>query len=300
MEIIVQKAPEFIQIISETGDVITFYAWQAILIASICVAFWLAVYALMGIGLYVMAKNRNISRPYLGFIPFARYYLMGVIAGETRFFGKKVKNVGLIIAILTAVTFVLSILYNLKEYFPLISVLASGNQVVFTLTEAGELATNSFSVDWSTSVLVLAEIAYYINYILEVVLIFLNIMVYIELFKKYTPEHYFLYSILCIFLPIDGIMVFSLRKRAAVNFNDYLKERFMRMQGTFVGNRPNPPDNPFREFGERGDNDPGDPFAEFSTEKKESANDPFTEQFAEKSKDIDEPFGEFTDDNDKK
>ncbi len=300
MEITIQKAKEFIQIIGDNGSVITLYAWQVILIASICVAFWLAVYVLMGIGLYVMGKNRNIPRPYLSFVPFARYYYMGKVAGQTQIFGKKIKNLGLVIAITAAVTTVLNFLYNLRVYFPLIYTLSQGNSVVFILNDVGELVTNSYGYEWNNAILVLSEIAYYISYFGDILLVFLKIMVYIELFKKYSPEHYFLYSILCIFFPIDGIFVFCLRKKVAVNFNDYLKERFMRMQGTFMGHRPTPPDNPFREFGERGDNDPGDPFADFANEKNEHKDDIFEERKYQKPSDENEPFSEFNDDNDKK
>lgn len=39
------------------------------------------------------------------------------------------------------------------------------------------------------------------------------------------------------------------------------------MQGMYAPPRENPPDNPFREFGGRGENDPGDPFSEFGGKK---------------------------------
>lgn len=284
MEITIQNAPELIQMINERGDVITFYAWQAITLLAISVAFWLTVYVLMGVGLFVMGKKRNFARPWLGFVPFVRYYFMGKLAGETRFFGKKVKNIGLFVAIVSAVTTILNLLYNVKEFYPLISVFLSGTPIVFTANEAGQLITTSFNYEYAPFITILADIAYYVNYFADILLIFLKIMLYIELFKKYSPEHHFLFAILCIFLPIDGIMVFIMRKKVAVNFNDYLKERFMRMQGTFSGHRPTPPDNPFREFGGRGENDPGDPFADFSSEKKTKTEDPFSEFDEESNK----------------
>lgn len=59
-----------------------------------------------------------------------------------------------------------------------------------------------------------------------------------------------------------------------VNYNDYVKEQYMRMQGMYAPPRENPPDNPFREFGGRGENDPGDPFSEFGGKKDAPSGGP--------------------------
>lgn len=278
--IIIQRAKETVQILYKNGVVITFYGWQLILVAALSAAFTLTVYFLMGFGLRRMALNRNLKYPWMGFIPFARIYYIGVIAGESRFFGRKVKNAGLIAMIITAALFVVEGFYRVVSYYPILVMFSRGEAITLTVTESGNLAV---PWQWNDAVNVMYNIAYYLKYFLDLALLFVNIMLYMDLFKKYSPARYFLFALLTVLLPIGGIFVFALRNKPAINFSDYIKERYMRMQGTFTGPRPTPPDNPFREFGERGDNDPGDPFAEFGQEKKHEDNED----------NDDDPFGGF-------
>ena len=48
-----------------------------------------------GLALYVMAERAGVKHSWLGFIPFANTYYAGKIAGETPFFGRKMKRAGL-------------------------------------------------------------------------------------------------------------------------------------------------------------------------------------------------------------
>ena len=70
----------------------------------------------MGIGLYKLAKNNDVQRAYLAWIPFANLYLMGKLAGKTSIFGWKIANIGLIVMILNLVTDVLLVLTQNLEW----------------------------------------------------------------------------------------------------------------------------------------------------------------------------------------
>lgn len=278
--IIIQRAKETVQILYKNGVVITFYGWQLILVAALSAAFTLTVYFLMGFGLRRMALNRNLKYPWMGFYPVCADLLYRRNRGGIPLLRQEGKKRRLIAMIITAALFVVEGFYRVVSYYPILVMFSRGEAITLTVTESGNLAV---PWQWNDVVNVMYNIAYYLKYFLDLALLFVNIMLYMDLFKKYSPARYFLFALLTVLLPIGGIFVFALRNKPAINFSDYIKERYMRMQGTFTGPRPTPPDNPFREFGERGDNDPGDPFAEFGQEKKHEDNED----------NDDDPFGGF-------
>lgn len=87
--IILQKGNELLQFIYEDGTTAVIYAWQAIVILCVCAAVAVALYVLMGLGLMKMAANNGVKLGWLGFVPFARYFIAGRVAGHTRLFGKR-------------------------------------------------------------------------------------------------------------------------------------------------------------------------------------------------------------------
>lgn len=87
----------------------------AIAVLSICLivlvligVFALAAYLLHSIGLYTIGKRIGYSIPWLAFIPFARDYMQGELAGEISLKTKKIKNPGvwnLVVPIISGVIF---------------------------------------------------------------------------------------------------------------------------------------------------------------------------------------------------
>ena len=55
---------------------------------------YLGFLILGGFGLHEMAKKQHLKHAWLGFLPFANTYFAGKIAGETSFFGQKMKRAG--------------------------------------------------------------------------------------------------------------------------------------------------------------------------------------------------------------
>lgn len=88
---------------------------MAIAVLSICLivlvligVFALAAYILHSIGLYTIGKRIGYSIPWLAFIPFARDYMQGELAGEISLKTKKIKNPGvwnLVVPIISGVIF---------------------------------------------------------------------------------------------------------------------------------------------------------------------------------------------------
>lgn len=266
MQIILQKSNELLQIIFQDGTTLVIYAWQAIALFCISAAVFVALYLLMGFGLRRMAINGGVKLPWLAFVPLARYYLAGRIAGASRLFGKKMKNAGFWLAIVATVYFVLDALLRYFNYYPIAAMFFRGDIVVFERLEIGWGYTADFV--YNDGVKIFMQVGSYLNLVASLLYYFFFILVFMQIFKKFNPRNYFTFSLLTFFgmlfgFSVASIIVFTQRNKKAVNYNDYLKEQYMRMQGMYAPPRENPPDNPFREFGGRGENDPGDPFSEF-------------------------------------
>lgn len=58
---------------------------SAILI--IFITLFIILYFLKAIGLYIIAKNKNISFSYFSFVPLGFFYVLGKIVGKTRIYG---------------------------------------------------------------------------------------------------------------------------------------------------------------------------------------------------------------------
>ena len=66
-----------------------------IIIMLVCAIFGLLSYILKGIGMYTMAKRQGMDYAWLAFIPFARTYLHGELAGSIRLKNKSIQNPGI-------------------------------------------------------------------------------------------------------------------------------------------------------------------------------------------------------------
>ena len=260
----------YIQILLEDGTIGTLSFTQLFITAGIMLAVMLALYVLMGVGLMTMAKRREMKNSYLAFIPFARYYLVGKLIGKSRLFGKPIKNIGVLAVVTSACTFGLMAIYYIASYLPIILAVFQGATVVIESTVEGTFYSGfSFSSEAIKKAFnITISVSSILHTILDLVNFFVMLEIYSELFKKYAPERYFLFAFIAILTGCGGIIVFALRNKKAIDYNEYIKERFMKMRGDYLNtSRPNPPDDPFREFAKKGDYDPGDPFQEFSNSK---------------------------------
>lgn len=65
------------------------------IILLVCGIFGLLSYILRGIGMYTMAKRQGMDYAWLAFVPFARTYLHGELAGGIRLKNKTIQNPGI-------------------------------------------------------------------------------------------------------------------------------------------------------------------------------------------------------------
>lgn len=66
-----------------------------VIIMLVCAIFALLSYILKGVGMYTMAKRQGMDYAWLAFVPFARTYLHGELAGNIRLKNKSIQNPGI-------------------------------------------------------------------------------------------------------------------------------------------------------------------------------------------------------------
>ena len=262
------------------------------------VAVVFALYNLRSIGLYTIAKRQSIKRPWLAFIPCMWIFIAGKAMGTLLVKGKPAKNLAIIATILFATCEVVSFVIDFIMYFPLVGYYLSGGEVVVmdivdisgttpTLADFAQYRFNTTILvrpenmpngivypykDVNAMILAINVISL-LNELLSIAVLVFSVLIYVGLFRKFMPQHYILLTVLS-FLGLFPIMVFIVRKKNPVNYNDYLRSRY-------YGRGYNPYAGVNQNMGNT---------ANTSQEpKKEASESPF-EEFEDKDKDKSDPF----------
>ncbi len=242
------------------------------------VVIWAVLFVLQGIGIYTMAKNRKMQKKWLAFVPIVNMFYIGKLVGEYSIFGRKVKRLGLYASLAQAVYSLVCVgliaaeLYLYVEggrptlvegtYLPMWTELTGTPYTIFKLYDIGVLLLPIFGL------------------VCKIVLFLL----YTGLYKKYYPQNYFLLSYLALFITVSPyIVVFVIRKRKAIDFEQYMREKreaFFRQQQQYR-NMYNNPQNPYGTY-TWGPQQTGNPYAQRPEPKKEEPEEPFSEFSSDK------------------
>ncbi len=259
---------------------------------------YLVCLVLGGLGMRTMAKRAGLKHSFLAFLPFANTYYAGKLAGETAFFGKKMKRAGLY-AMLAEIVYVaigvFALIVSIALYTPDFwaeQVNGETGQIVGVYLDAARIPV---SMRWLTTAQIVCDV---LSFFADVVLILFLCVMFYAFFRKYYARGPFLMTFMCALLPLRGIVIFAVRNNAPVNYEEYLRKRMAQYrqaqggpnggygQGGYdgYGNRtPDgaPADDPFSDFGSapKGDadgdvsqgqgagggqgNDKNDPFPDF-------------------------------------
>lgn len=246
---------------------------------------WLTFYVLRSIGLFMLARRQKLRLAWFAFLPCLWLYTACELISDTNFFGLSFKKLAIWFTIIFAVGEVLGFTYSFIKWFPYIGYYLQGGTIEFINTQQGILVhpgadfINPFLSPESVFMVTISIISNIISFIV----LFITISMYINLFKKFWPQHYVLASVFS-FLGLFGPFVFAIRNRSAIKYSDYLRQQYGRMYGNYnnpynpyYGQNPGPnaqrpPETPFSEFAERGEKDPGDPFSEFGDKDDENKN----------------------------
>lgn len=270
-------------------------AYRQAMLIGLCIAagIYLVCLVMGGIGMHVMAKKRGMKGSWMAFLPFLNTLYAGKLAGETNFFGKKVKWMGGAAALLEFVHVGLSVF----SFYILFSFMRPEYCDPITTADGlfggAEFVSSKLPVGmrWMLTADNVCEILIYVFYIL--MLLAMCLMFY-SFYRKYYARSPFIMMFLSALFPFRGIVIFAVRNNAPVDYDAWMRrkmEEFNRRQqqnrpGNYGGyggyggyGTPNDPgssngagggtgENPFPDFG--GSNGSGDsgsgsdsPFSDF-------------------------------------
>ena len=292
-----------ITVVDGLGNCIDLSAALVWSVLGVALALTLAFYALRSIGLFVMAKKKNLKCAYLAWIPFAWIYVAGKLCGANRIFGFRVKNFTLILTIVFCIAEVITLTTTLMAYIPLAGYVLQGGdsaQIFYSISSqyapiesnftkyefiAG-LYLRDFTFAYGEVVIKLLAILNVISMVIEIFYLVFLFTMYFHLFRTYWPQHYFSAFIFS-FFGLFPVFVFALRNKKPVNYEEFIKARYgdyARRNNPYYndpflhgpngqnGGQNHENTNPFSEF-DGGKRDNGEPFSEFDNKNSE----PFSE-----------------------
>lgn len=204
---------------------------------------YIVFYVLRSIGLYNLAKNNNVDGKAFAWIPFLWMYTACKLCGSVRFFGKTYKNLTIIFTVLFTIAGVLPIIYDFLAYFPLVGYYLQGGVISFgnPLTESSQLYMTvvdnigiyvettghfAFNNPYPKAMFTVLDVLYYVVSLFELAVIFIEVPVYFDLFRKYAPQRATLFGLLSIFFSLFPIFVFVIRNKKAVDYNEYMRQKY--------------------------------------------------------------------------
>lgn len=280
-------------IVIETAQDGTGYVRVGSIIAIVCVAvaLILAIYVIRSVAIFKMAKNNGKSHAFLAWIPFAWLYLASNLCVKPNVLGRRINRFALMMVLVYSICIAIIFVYEFLLYYPLVKYWLEGG--VITIYE--DIRAASGTQYFSNSGIFL-EAGYSLPYkdtfamsrFLSVLGVFSSIcgtvealfMVtfYVNFFRTFYPEHLVVASIFSV-LGLFPFFAIAIRKRKAVDYNEFIKERYKQFY-TANGFNPYNPYNDFnRNDGNGGvhgrdnygaDRENGEPFSSFGNEEKKS------------------------------
>lgn len=266
------------------------------LVAGITALIPIIFYVLRGIGLYKLAKNKKLKCAFMAWVPLVWIYVAIKLVGETRFFGKSMAKLAVLLTIIFAFAEVVTLTYNFLIYFPYVGNYLVGNTIIIDTTVYENVPSHYFELWTNLGVYGLegnfvnpyknidliekvVRALSMLSSILSIAYAVIIVSVLINLFRKYWPQHYVLASILSLF-GLDAIFIFLIRNKKPVKYADYLRSRYQKYnsygpynpygQNPYANqsyNRPSEPATPFEQFQNPKDKKPEEPFSDFSDKK---------------------------------
>ncbi len=223
----------------------------------------LLTFSLKAVAIQTMAKKRGYDKLYLAWIPFLNFILLGKLVGETVLWGFKVKNLGLLVCVLYAVTFTMVAFLNLGYY-------VNRFEIVFNFKVQFK---SDFVKNWMSGAGTLFSIVNILHTVISLVEIFTKASLIYCIFRQYCPERAFIYMIVSVLVDaLFGPILFIIRNRNKINYIYIRPQAYNNPYGNPYNNPyGNPYNTPYNNSGYGQNNNAQnaesideDPFPEFS------------------------------------
>lgn len=259
----------------------------------ITLAIYACIYIFMAFGLFAIARKNEYKRPWLSFIPFVQFALLGKFSRKNKILNKDPYPFAIVLSVLLAIYAVLFILYCVSVSLCLSHLEAQIVQqdgLNFVQKWDVEASFAGGQYGWSAWFIITGWD--YIMRVLDLIIWVMLLFLFTSFFKTYYPKHYFLYAVVAVVIPfVSGILVFIVRKNTPVNYWDYIRalreveyRRYQEFYGRQSANQSQYGD-PYR-YDHTNSTQQSDPFDEFGGNKttnrgssngqdSASNNDPF-------------------------
>lgn len=280
--------PDIQNVYDFSNVILTYYLFAAL--GTLGVYLILVVFG--GIGLNKLAKKQGLKHRWMAFLPFLNTYYAGKLAGETQFFGQKMKRVGLY-------AMISEILYVALQLFVFAAVIISYFPEYRTLEVSDGVMTgaaNEAMPSWIEPAVTYGNLVAYLLWFF--VIVFFCVL-FVAFFRKYYARGPILLAFLSAVLPFRGFTIFAVRNNAPVDYNDYIRRRtqaYMRNNGY-----NQPPYGPYGPgnggYGSGGPQNGPDPFEGFGGPTSDhGASGGSSSGSSSSTSSDDDPFSEFGDD----
>ena len=183
-----------------------------LIILLVCLVFYLVSYILKAVGVYTMAKRQGMDYPWLAFVPFARTYLQGELAGSITLKNKTVKNPGIwylalpfIFSAVGTVFYIILIGVMGVSTFMAIANVSSGNG-----TSAASIGVGSI-IGFIVCLLLFVIVAVIYEAVYKVLAILINHQI---LMRFTTKNMSIAHAVLCATIPLyESICLFIMRNK---------------------------------------------------------------------------------------
>ena len=268
-----------------------------LLVAIIPVVF----YVLRAIGLYKLAKRKQIKGAVLAWVPCLWIYVASKLVSESRFFRTTIGKLAVVFAIIFALTDLIYLASNFLIYFPIVGNYLAGREI--HILESGLNTRADLKLIWD-GLPVYGVVGQFVNpyediftvqkiinalslvhSILDLAKSIILITVLICLFRKYWPQRFVLASILCLFFGLEGPFIFAIRNKEPVNYMDYLRSRYYGYGNPYGPHGTQGQQGPFNYYGngyganqnQQGESQSNAPFEEFEDKKNKKPDEPFSD-----------------------
>lgn len=180
-----------------------------LIIFAVFAIFYVINYIFKGIGMYTMGKRLGMECPWLAFIPFARTYFHGELAGQIKLKTKSIRNPGIgLLAmpfVLVGITIVFYLIFIIVGFAGIVSSAIGGNGSVEPDVGTGTIL----------GMLVVGGIWMVVTLIYEALYSVFRVLVNYQIFAKFTSSNMsIVHGVLCTVLPLyESFVLFIFRNK---------------------------------------------------------------------------------------
>jgi hypothetical protein len=163
-----------------------------LIVAVICVLWGIASYVMTSLSVYTIAKRRNITKPWLAWVPVANVWIMGSLSDQYRYVTQgKITNkrkvlLGLYIAVIALL---------------LVMLIPYASMIMLAISSVDSVMTDAQIMQMMTQALIVLAVAFAVMAVAIVYAVFLYIALY-DVFRSCDPKNATLYLVLTILLGV--------------------------------------------------------------------------------------------------